>query len=500
MGTTPGREFVTYSRRWRLIRLFVALAVALAALTVIGPTHPAAAHHREDAGWSEDANQQRWGHEFRSWGTVRPVLRREVRDVVRSDWADRRDATGEGIDVALVDTGIAPVRGLDDPAVVLNGPDLSLDLQAGNPAGVDAYGHGTHMASIIGGDQGMARDARIVNVKVGAADGAVDVSQMIAAIDWVVQHRNDPGINIRVLSLSGGTDSTQSYLLDPLAHAVESAWHHGIVVVVAAGNSGGALADPAIDPYVLNVGAVDLRVPVDRRDDAVAAFSSVGTLERGVDLVAPGVSILGLRVPGSTIDRANPDAVVNGFLFKGSGTSQAAAVVSGAVAQVLSDRPEMTPDQVKALLMATARSIPNSSTTAQGAGMIDLREALRAPVPAADQSFPLSTGLGSIEAARGGGHLEATDGSVLAGEIDVLGAPWKPQVWAPRSSAGSAWDGGTWNGSVWAGSEWLPAGAPGSPLLGRSWRSEIWSGRSWRADQWLGNSWRGRSWREGSWN
>jgi serine protease AprX len=480
----------------------LALAFALvAALLVVAPARHAGAHdHGRDSGWSERDGRQRWGNEFRGWGTVRPVTRRDVRDAVGSDWAEFRGANGQGIDVALIDTGIAPVEGLDDPDLIVNGPDLSLDYQAGVPAGLDTYGHGTHMASIIGGAQGMAEDARLVNVKVGAADGAVDVSQMIAAIDWVVQHRNDPGMNIRVLSLSGGTDSTQSYLVDPLAHAVESAWHHGIVVVAAAGNSGGVLANPAVDPYVLSVGAVDLRVPSTSRDDVVAGFSAVGTPQRGVDVVAPGVSVLGLRVPGSAIDVANPSAVVNGFLFKGSGTSQAAAVVAGAVAQVLSDRPELTPDQVKALLMNTADTLDNSPDASQGAGMIDVLSAVWSRVPRADQSWPVSTGTGSIELSRGGGHLEALDGSILSGEVDLLGAPWVPSKWAPQSAAGTAWDGGTWNGNVWAGAEWLAAGAPGSPLLGHTWRSSTWNGHTWRSDLWLGHTWRGHTWRNGSWD
>src|SRR4029450_1832313 len=85
---------------------------------------------------------------------------------------------------------------------------------------------------------GVAPDATIVNVKVAATDGAVDVSQVIAGIDWVVSHRNDPGLNIRVLNLSFGTDSLQDPRLDPLSHAVEAAWRNGIVVVVAVGNEG----------------------------------------------------------------------------------------------------------------------------------------------------------------------------------------------------------------------------------------------------------------------
>ena len=95
---------------------------------------------------------------------------------------------------------------------------------------------------------------------MAASDGATDVSQVIAAIDWIVQHRNSDGLNIRVLNLSFGTDGTQDYQLDPLAYAAEVAWLHGIVVVVAAGNSGFGtpqLNNPAYDPYVIAVGGDD---------------------------------------------------------------------------------------------------------------------------------------------------------------------------------------------------------------------------------------------------
>src|SRR5438132_437509 len=86
---------------------------------------------------------------------------------------------------------VRAVPGLSDK--VVNGPDLSLDYQNGLAESVDAYGHGTHMAGIIAGRDagsgsltdptrfvGVAPDARIVNVKVGAADGSTDVSQVIA--------------------------------------------------------------------------------------------------------------------------------------------------------------------------------------------------------------------------------------------------------------------------------------------------------------------------------
>src|SRR4051812_11213655 len=225
-----------------------------------------------------------------------------VADVVgaKSMWS--RGYTGKGVGVALVDTGVVPVSGLTSGNVV-NGPDLSFESQADNLRDLDTFGHGTHMAGIIAGREpagtpdrflGVAPDSTLVSLKVAASDGAVDVSQVVAAIDWVVQHRNDNGRNIRVLNLSYGTDGTQDYRLDPLTHAVENAWRHGIVVVVAAGNEGTSaprLANPAYDPYVLAVGAADTRATVSTTDDVTTDFTSRGDAARRLDLDAPGQSI-----------------------------------------------------------------------------------------------------------------------------------------------------------------------------------------------------------------
>ena len=179
--------------------------------------------------------------EFATSSASRPVTLGQVRTAVNADRARGAGWDGTGIDVALIDTGVVPVTGLDGADAVIGGPDLSFDRQSGLAAGLDGYGHGTHMAGIIasrgGADAGLAPASRLVNLKVGASNGAVDVSQVIAAIDWVVQNRTANGLNIRVLNLAYGTDSTQSYLDSPLAHAVESAWRNGIVVVTSAGNS-----------------------------------------------------------------------------------------------------------------------------------------------------------------------------------------------------------------------------------------------------------------------
>jgi subtilisin family serine protease len=394
----------------------------------------------------------------------------------------RAGFTGQGIGVALLDTGVVPVDGLtantaDRSAKVTHGPDLSLDNSAPGMRYLDGYGHGTFMGGIIAGkDDGLSRsdytdtssfagiapDAHLINVKVGASNGAVDVSQVLAGINWVAEHRNDNGLNIRVLNLSFGTDSKQSYTTDPLAYAAEVAWRRfGLVVVAAAGNSqfgNSAINDPATDPYILAVGADDTKGTSDVRDDEIPDFSARGNGIRNPDVIAPGKSVVSLRDPGSFIDANYGDTGrVGDRFFRGSGTSEAAAVTSGAAALLLSQRPNLTPGQVKRILTSTANTLPETDRRAQGNGLIDLREAQQAATPWCTecQHFPASSGTGSLEAARGSLHVkDISNGAVLTGEQDIFGAPWDGSTWSGSTWSGSTWSGGVWSGSTWSGSTW----------------------------------------------
>ena len=116
----------------------------------------------------------------------------DVRRVIRADTAQQQGFTGKGVGIALIDTGVVPVDGLNSGNVA-NGPDLSLESQVPGLLHKDSYGHGTHMAGIIAGRdaaggpfRGIAPDAKLTSIKVGMANGAVDVTQVLAAIDWVV--------------------------------------------------------------------------------------------------------------------------------------------------------------------------------------------------------------------------------------------------------------------------------------------------------------------------
>jgi serine protease AprX len=385
-----------------------------------------------------------------------------------------QSATGKGVDIALIDSGVLPVDGM---GAVVNGPDLSFESQVPEARHLDTFGHGTHLAGIINGNgtgfRGIAPDARVLNVKVAASNGAADVSQVIAAIDWVVQHRNDNGLNVRVLALAFGTDGMQQYDLDPLAYAAEVAWRKGIVVVVSAGNRGNeitSLNNPATDPFVIAVGSSEPHGTYTTGDDTVAEFTNRGNASRGVDVVAPGRSLVSLRAPGSFVDQRHPEGRVGDRFFRGSGTSQSAAVVAGAVALMLEDHPSYTPDDVKWLLRRTAKSLPLSDAQSQGAGTVDIRKAVEQPIPGgADttQRWAPSTGTGSLDGARGTYKLQQ-DGVVLEGEQDIFGTPWDGVSWSGVSWSGVSWSGGTWNGVSWSGVSWS----------GVSWSGVSWSTHS----------------------
>jgi serine protease AprX len=424
-----------------------------------------------------------------------------------------RKVTGEGIGVALIDSGVAPVKGLAGTGKVVNGPDLSFESQVANLRYRDTFGHGTHMAGIIAGRDpevlagkesstskyfvGVAPGAHVVNLKVAAADGATDVSQVIAAIDWVVAHRADPGLNIRVLNLSFGTDSLQDPRLDPLSYAVEVAWRKGIVVVVAVGNDGPTdtrLSMPAINPYVIAVGGSDPMATEARTDDKFASFSTAGDAARHADILAPGRSVVSLRDPGSFVDVNYPAALIPTDLeqrfFRGSGTSQAAAMVSGAAALLLQHRPNLTADQVKRLLMTTRQALPAGSGDTFGVGQIDVKKAAETAVPAYTQTHPAASGTGKLEGARGTAHVTDPDTGVdLVGERDIFGAPWNATTWSANAAAVKSWSGGTWNGNLWAGSAWT----------GTSWAARTWSAVAWTARTWSGALWTARTWSDASW-
>jgi serine protease AprX len=307
----------------------------------------------------------------------------EFATAVQADIAASQYALdGTGIGVAIIDSGIAAHPDLNNS----NGNSrvvYSQSFVAGDGTTSDKYGHGTHVAGLVGSNgfssgtsngyaatfAGMAPNVSLINLRVLDQNGWGTDSQVIAAIEQAIALKNT--YNIRVISMSLGRPVFESYTLDPVDQAVEAAWKAGIVVVAAAGNSGrfgptngfATIGVPANDPAVITVGATMTLQTATRVDDKIASYSSKGPslLDHIVkpDLVAPGNRMVSLRVAGSTLDSNYPQYEVGPssgtpMYYVLSGTSMATPIVSGAVALMLQQNPSLTPDQVKARLMKTA--------------------------------------------------------------------------------------------------------------------------------------------------
>jgi len=351
----------------------------------------------------------------------------------RSLW--EQGITGDGVNIAVIDTGFAPVDGLMDDGKVVAAIDLSAEAAAPMTAIRDNHGHGTAMAGIAVGREsgadpalaaehpewflGVAPDAGLVSVKVGDRHGNVAPGGLVAAVNWVVDHADE--YDIRVVNLSVGTPSGIPADRDPLIAAVQRAWDAGITIVTAAGNLGpdtNGLSAPASDPFVIAVGGADMTEGAPR----AAEWSSSGDGVRNPDFAAPGAHIQTLRAPGSDADVNHPEGYVDAETFQMSGSSPAAAAVAGAVALLLDQRPELTNDQVKALLATTTTPIDGTPEII-GTGLIDVAAAAAAEAPAVQQDFPRST-------------------------VDPVSAAPTPDV--PVVD----WSGASWWGASWWGASW----------------------------------------------
>lgn len=350
-------------------------------------------------------------------------------DPVNAPLAWQKGYVGTNIGVAVIDSGITPVPDLASNSVSLS-LNLSLLGLLGNSSSevapgsigrivysqnfvpgqsdaLDHYGHGTHVAGLIAGNgaastgsqyfrtfYGSAPNANIINLRVLDQNGAGTDSAVIAAIGRAIALKNT--YSIRVINLSLGRPIYESYKLDPLCQAIEKAWQAGIVVVVAAGNDGrdlnadpegyGTINSPGNDPYALTVGAMNTMFTPQLGDDIIASYSSKGPsfIDHIVkpDIVAPGNLVTSLKYPYDSLAEQNPsfytwysfyqkngDAYPSAQYFPLSGTSMATAVASGAVADLIQAAPQLTPDQVKALVMANGQRSyfpATSSVTADG--------------------------------------------------------------------------------------------------------------------------------------
>lgn len=280
-----------------------------------------------------------------------------------------RGYEGEGVTIAVIDTGVAPHDDLTKP---INRIIDFKDLVNNKTIPYDDNGHGTHVAGIIASNgyssrgrlAGIAPKANIVGIKALDQNGGGSTSDIIAAISYVIENKDR--LNIRVINLSLGTPATNSSNKDPLCKAVDRAIAEGIIVVTAAGNSGPnekTILSPGISRNVITVGAVDDKRTPNISDDTIAIFSSRGPTKEGInkpDLVAPGVNI-----------RSLSNTKLDSYTSL-SGTSMATPLVAGSVALLLNKNDKLTHNEVKKMLIKSCIDL-NSDLDSQGAGVLNLK-------------------------------------------------------------------------------------------------------------------------------
>ena len=424
---------------------------------------------------------------------------------------DPSSPTGAGVTVAVVDTGVSKVPDLADNLVPIVSPSgaltdcLNLSTEVGCQ---DSYGHGTFIAGLIAGDgvrRGVAPDAGILSVKLSGRDGSSSVSQVLLALQWLIEHKDV--YDVGVVNLSLRVASNLSYRIDPMNLAVQQAWASGLVVVVSAGNQGlGAetIAKPADDPWVITVGSTDDQGTVGLGDDVVSSFSSRGpTYTDGVvkpDVVVPGRSLVSLRAPGSAADATYP-AFVDGTYRRGTGTSFSAGIVSGAAAVLLAADPTASNDRIKFALTSTARSL-GAPATEQGAGVVDLTAALSAPAGEANGHLfhPIfNPAVGGVSSDWAGSLWNLTwDGSNWQGS-NWQGSNWQGSNWQGSNWQDMDWEGSNWQATDWAGSNWQGSNWQGSNWQGSNWQTANWQGSNWQGSNWQGSNWQGSNWQGSNW-
>ena len=308
---------------------------------------------------------------------------------------------GYGVTVALIDSGIHPSASFGNRIKAFY--DFTNGGTRQKPS--DDYGHGTHVAGLIGGlqyredteFQGIAPSVQFVGLKVLDRDGSGRTTDVIRAIEFAIANRRKFGIHI--INLSLGHPIFEPAATDPLVQAVEKATQAGIIVVASAGNHGidangdlgfAGITSPGNAPSAITVGAADHNASVTRRDDRMAVYSSSGpTWYDGLvkpDVVAPGQFLASESSPASLLAKTYPKLLTRGKSGKKflqlSGTSMAAGVTTSVVALLKQAMPAMTPNLAKGVLQYTAIPLKDERGAAynalrQGTGEINAAGAVK---------------------------------------------------------------------------------------------------------------------------
>ncbi len=363
---------------------------------------------------------------------------------------------GQGVGVAIIDTGVNDVGRNDF------GNRIVASYAPSGLTSSDAYGHGTHVAGIVAGDgtdslgryMGIAPDANIIAVRVGDYALGIKLGDVIAGLQYTLDHQAQ--YNIRVANLSFTQSTPESFFTSPLDAAVEQLWFHGIVVVTAAGNRGTSDAyvtdhPPANDPYVITVGAFSDNATLDTSDDFLKDWSSRGTTHDGFqkpDVIAPGWRLIATTGNAmSLLYLDNPDLRVGSRYMKLSGTSSAAPVVSGTVALMLQQNPSLTPDQVKARIVDTGKAFTGSTAPALDAyGAV-----FTADASLANQGLPRSLWIGSDGSIQ---NIPAGPASITWDSITWDSITWDSITWDSITWDAITWDSITWDSITWDAITW----------------------------------------------
>jgi serine protease AprX len=358
--------------------------------------------------------------------------------------------------IAVVDSGVnAADAGLGDRLVA----DVNVSTLSGNSPG-DGRGHGTFVASIAAssaaGHAGAAPKAKVVSLDVANDLGMSYVSDVIAAAQWIYDHKGQ--YNIKVANFSLTSSAVSSFQNDPLDKAVEKLWFGGVTVVAAAGNYGhndgtasGVRYAPGNDPFVITVGATDTMGTGETSDDTVAWWSAYGSTPDGFhkpDISAPGRYMVGAVPAGSDIALEKPDAFVAPGWIQASGTSFAAPVVAGTAAQLLGMHPNWTPDQVKGALMGSANALPAVADHAGGVGELNATRAAFALNPV-NPNAPLEQFV-STDASNGNVLFDGDAFKTLV----TQNISWDTISWDTISWDTISWDTISWDTISWDTISW----------------------------------------------
>jgi serine protease AprX len=387
--------------------------------------------------------------------------------LVRANELHARNITGAGVAIAVLDSGLARIPDHDLATRLVASADFTGNTP-GTPVAADPSGHGTHVSSIAASGvlpknstlrHGVAPGARLVVVRALDAAGNGSYLDVIEGLQWIVARRAQ--YNIRVLNLSRSAPVQSHYWEDPLNQAVMAAWRAGIVVVVSAGNGGPApmtIGVPGNVPYVITVGALtDNYTPTNGADDRLASFSATGPTHEGFvkpEVVAPGGHIAAAIPANSVIVTAFGTRMPKqGALMQMSGTSQAAAVVSGVAALLAQANPRLSPNDIKCRLMASARPARNANGTVaysifqQGAGLVDA-VAANASTRTGCANVGMDVAADLANTVHYGGPANRNSSGVY-----YLMDPRAPQWGTPLQGDGYAWSGqfAGANGYAWSG-------------------------------------------------